>query len=58
MAAVKQEDSYVLGRDVSDSIRLDAQHLLWRMHLGYLLHPDIPITKGMKIAELGTGTGC
>lgn len=38
-------------------IRLDAQHLLWRMHLGYILHPQIPITKGMKIAELGTGTG-
>ncbi len=38
-------------------IRLDAQHLLWRMHLGYILHPQIPITKGMKTAELGTGTG-
>ncbi|PVH85198.1 hypothetical protein DL98DRAFT_483677, partial [Cadophora sp. DSE1049] len=54
---MKPEDSYVLGRDASDSIRLDAQHLLWRMHLGYLLHPGIPITRGMKIAERGTGTG-
>ncbi|PMD14435.1 hypothetical protein NA56DRAFT_651001 [Hyaloscypha hepaticicola] len=57
MGSVSQRDRYPLGRDVSDSIRLDAQHLLWRMHLGYILHPQIPITKGMKIAELGTGTG-
>ncbi|KUJ22215.1 uncharacterized protein LY89DRAFT_576533, partial [Mollisia scopiformis] len=38
--------------------RLDAQHLLWKMYLsGYILHPQIPITDGMKIAEIGTGTG-
>jgi len=36
---------------------LDAQHLLWRMYLGHILHPKIPITEGMKIAELGTGNG-
>ncbi|KAE8450973.1 hypothetical protein EG329_005413 [Mollisiaceae sp. DMI_Dod_QoI] len=57
MAAASQEDHYVLGRGVSESIRLDAQHLLWRMYLGYVLQPQIPITNGMKIAELGTGTG-
>jgi hypothetical protein len=27
------------------------------MYLGYILHPQIPVTNGMKIAELGTGTG-
>jgi hypothetical protein len=27
------------------------------MHQGYILHPQIPITNWMKIAELGTGTG-
>ncbi|KAJ5350000.1 hypothetical protein N7541_007727 [Penicillium brevicompactum] len=47
---------YVLGRDISGSIRLDAQHLLWKLHKGYELHPAIPITKDMKIADLGTGT--
>lgn len=36
--------------------RLDAQHLLWKLHKGYELHPAIPITMDMKIAELGTGT--
>jgi hypothetical protein len=36
--------------------RLDAQHLLWKLHRGYELHPHIPVTEYMKIAELGTGT--
>ncbi|CAG7917985.1 unnamed protein product [Penicillium olsonii] len=37
-------------------IRLDAQHLLWKLYRGHDLHPLIPMTDGMKIAELGTGT--
>ncbi|KAJ5686160.1 hypothetical protein N7536_008779 [Penicillium majusculum] len=45
-----QEDGYVLGRAIEDSDRLDAQHLLWKLHTGFELHPDIPI------AELETGT--
>ncbi|CAG8028543.1 unnamed protein product [Penicillium olsonii] len=36
--------------------RLDAQHLLWKLYRGHDLHPLIPMTDGMKIAELGTGT--
>lgn len=36
--------------------RLDAQHLLWKLHRGYELHPDIPVTENMRAAELGTGT--
>ncbi|KAJ5959111.1 uncharacterized protein N7479_006261 [Penicillium vulpinum] len=51
------EDGYVLGRAIEDSVRLDAQHLLWKLHSGFELHPDIPIQEDMKIADLGTGTG-
>jgi len=36
-------------------IRLDAQHLLWKMHKGYELHSVIPIVNHMKVAEIGTG---
>ncbi|PWY84763.1 hypothetical protein BO70DRAFT_334628 [Aspergillus heteromorphus CBS 117.55] len=49
-------DDYVLGRALSDSVRLDAQHLLWKLHTGYTLHPQIPVRADMKVAELGTGT--
>ncbi|KAJ6013220.1 hypothetical protein N7540_007811 [Penicillium herquei] len=48
---------YVLGRDLYASMRLDAQHLLWKLYNGYTLNPEIPITEDMKIAEIGTGTG-
>ncbi|RTE84019.1 hypothetical protein BHE90_001457 [Fusarium euwallaceae] len=47
MAHDQADDDYVLGRDISDSIRhdcflLDAQHLLWKLHNRYTLHPAIP----------------
>ncbi|PHH84302.1 hypothetical protein CDD83_2175 [Cordyceps sp. RAO-2017] len=51
------DDSYVLDRGLNESIRLDAQHLLWSMHLGYSLHPLIDVRDGMQIADLGCGTG-
>ncbi|KAI9035793.1 class I SAM-dependent methyltransferase [Aspergillus affinis] len=54
---MSQLDDYVLGRGLVDSVRLDAQHLLWKLHQGFELHPGIPITNHMKIAEIGTGTG-
>ncbi|KAF5979421.1 methyltransferase [Fusarium coicis] len=57
MPDIDSSDEYVLGRDISGSIRLDAQHLLWRLHTGYTLHPAIPRSSKMKIAEVGTGTG-
>jgi protein-L-isoaspartate O-methyltransferase len=41
----------------NQSLRLDAQHLLWKLHNGYELNPRIPISPNMKIAEIGTGTG-
>ncbi|KAL5359074.1 hypothetical protein BJX96DRAFT_183536 [Aspergillus floccosus] len=50
------EDSYVLRRDIVDSVRLDAQHLMWKLHKGYVLHPLIPVTERMKIAEIGSET--
>ncbi|KAF5855631.1 hypothetical protein ETB97_008854 [Aspergillus alliaceus] len=56
MASTSDPDDYVLGRGINDSIRLEAQHLLWKLHKGYDLHPHIPIKRDMKIAELGTGT--
>jgi hypothetical protein len=37
--------------------RLDAQHLLWKLHNRYTLHPAISKSDHMKIAEVGTGTG-
>ncbi|KAJ5919133.1 hypothetical protein N7466_010076 [Penicillium verhagenii] len=50
-------DDYLLGRDLYGSMRLDAQHLLWKLYKGYNLHPAISATEDMKIAEIGTGTG-
>ncbi|KAE8389726.1 hypothetical protein BDV23DRAFT_172905 [Aspergillus alliaceus] len=49
-------DGYILGRSVSESVRLHAQHLLWKLRNGYELNPQIPITDATKIAELGTRT--
>ncbi|KAL6714379.1 hypothetical protein ACLMJK_007802 [Lecanora helva] len=37
--------------------RLNAQHLLWKEQLGYVVHPRIPIKEKMMIADVGTGTG-
>ncbi|RSL47471.1 hypothetical protein CEP54_013385 [Fusarium duplospermum] len=45
MAHGQAEDDYILGRDIADSIRhglFDAQHLLWKLHNRYTLHPAIP----------------
>jgi hypothetical protein len=36
---------------------LDAQHLLWKLFNGYTMNPKIPVYPGMRIAEIGTGTG-
>ncbi|KAE8412670.1 hypothetical protein BDV36DRAFT_287667 [Aspergillus pseudocaelatus] len=49
-----ESDNYPLGRDIFHSGR-SVQHLLWRLHTGYILHPRIPVTDDMRIAELGTG---
>ncbi|PWY64968.1 hypothetical protein BO94DRAFT_591471 [Aspergillus sclerotioniger CBS 115572] len=49
--------TYLLLRDRVEAIRLESQHLLWQLHTGYLLHPDIPLQDGMAIADIGAGTG-
>ncbi|KAK8007317.1 Secreted hydrolase-like protein [Apiospora arundinis] len=58
MEPTDSSTDYVLGRDPNASIRLDAQHLLWRMHRGHILDPMIQVREDMAIAELGCGTGC
>ncbi|PYI18912.1 hypothetical protein BO99DRAFT_334208, partial [Aspergillus violaceofuscus CBS 115571] len=39
------------------SARLNEQQLLWRLQTGHILSPLIPRRSGMRIADLGTGTG-
>ncbi|KAM0330206.1 hypothetical protein ACHAQA_004380 [Verticillium albo-atrum] len=56
MGSISTGDDYVLGRGIRESIRLDAQHLLWKLYLGYTLHPKVGRSESLKIAEIGTGT--
>ncbi|KAJ5731187.1 uncharacterized protein N7483_005695 [Penicillium malachiteum] len=49
--------TYLLKRDQIEAIRLGSRHLLWQLHLKHLLHPEIPTTDGMVIADIGAGTG-
>ena len=49
--------AYPLNRDLLASARLNLQHHLWIMSLGYLLHPSIPLNESTRIAEIGCGTG-
>ncbi|KAI4265718.1 MAG: hypothetical protein L6R38_009222 [Xanthoria sp. 2 TBL-2021] len=42
------------------SIRLASQHLLWKNHLGFLLHPTVALDvqpETFQVAEIGTRTG-
>ncbi|KAI1486253.1 hypothetical protein F5X96DRAFT_256518 [Biscogniauxia mediterranea] len=49
---------YPLTRDFVDFNRLNLQHYLWKEIFGYNIHPRIPYnTGGLKIADVGTGTG-
>ncbi|KAL7811405.1 S-adenosyl-L-methionine-dependent methyltransferase [Trichoderma gracile] len=52
-----QSDDYVLGRSYSEGLRLETQHLMFRIHNGSTIDPKIPITSTSKIADVGTGTG-
>ncbi|MCJ1470707.1 hypothetical protein MMC07_009354 [Pseudocyphellaria aurata] len=50
-------DGYVLNRDYAASTRLNCQFFLWKMELGFNLHPSIPVlSTGCRVADLGTGT--
>ncbi|KIM93704.1 hypothetical protein OIDMADRAFT_46112 [Oidiodendron maius Zn] len=57
MSNGNSSNEYILGRGISESVRLYGQHLLWKLHQGYLLHPSITRTENMKIADIGSGTG-
>lgn len=37
---MENKDTYLLARGVHSSIRLTAQHLLWKDHIGWNLHPS------------------
>ncbi|RAK80300.1 S-adenosyl-L-methionine-dependent methyltransferase [Aspergillus fijiensis CBS 313.89] len=39
------------------SIRLNEQHLLWKLQTGHVLSPLVPRRPGLRVADLGTGTG-
>ncbi|PIA94796.1 hypothetical protein CB0940_08190 [Cercospora beticola] len=58
MDTVDADDSYALMRDYKASSRLLGQHHLWKMELGYLIHPSIPVPAQPRIADVATGNGC
>ncbi|KAI4227388.1 MAG: hypothetical protein L6R36_002468 [Xanthoria steineri] len=35
------ESSYALGRDYTTTTRINSQHLLWKLELGWSLHPSL-----------------
>ncbi len=42
------------------AFRMASQHLLWKNHLGFLLHPNVALNvqpETFKVAEIGTRTG-
>jgi len=52
-------DTYGLTRDAKESLRLNAQHVVWKTNIGSLLHPKIAksIPRDARIGDVGTGTG-
>ncbi|KAL8722224.1 MAG: hypothetical protein Q9225_001269 [Loekoesia sp. 1 TL-2023] len=50
-------NEYVLDRGYIAALRLNAQHLLWKEQLGYVIHPKVSIIENMKVADVGAGTG-
>ncbi|KAJ0299082.1 uncharacterized protein N0V96_007059 [Colletotrichum fioriniae] len=58
-----REGQYVLPNDDQEQERLDLQHHIWRLLLGGQLYtaplpaPEDPAASGMRILDLGTGTG-
>ncbi|KAJ5919108.1 hypothetical protein N7466_010051 [Penicillium verhagenii] len=50
-------NTYLLKRNRAEATRLGSQHLLWKLHMKHVLHPDIPIKENMAIADIGAGTG-
>ncbi|MCJ1445375.1 MAG: hypothetical protein MMC23_005880 [Stictis urceolatum] len=58
MSSPSTGDGYRLMRDASASIRLNAQHYLWKQICGFNIHPQIPLPKEkeLKVADIGVGT--
>ncbi|KAL8915821.1 MAG: hypothetical protein Q9172_006634 [Xanthocarpia lactea] len=53
-----EEKEYIFKRDFRSSMRLNFNHYLMREVVGYLTHPDLPITRpDLRVADIGTGTG-
>jgi hypothetical protein len=49
-------DNYILGRSHASSSRLNLSHFLWKQVLGFNIHPRIPTTGALQIADIATGT--
>ncbi|KAL3440952.1 hypothetical protein BJX65DRAFT_314283 [Aspergillus insuetus] len=50
-------EEYLIGTNHDASARLNLQHYWATLTCGYLLHPDIPVSKNARIADIATGTG-
>ncbi|PYI34929.1 S-adenosyl-L-methionine-dependent methyltransferase [Aspergillus indologenus CBS 114.80] len=57
MGPVSALDGYILDRTMYESVRLNEQHLLWKLQTGHVLSPLVPHRPGIRVADLGTGTG-
>ncbi|KAL6414065.1 uncharacterized protein AUP68_00579 [Ilyonectria robusta] len=58
MAESQDQDPDLCPRIEEIPERLDEQHLFTTKILGFLIHPNIPITSPtLKVADIGTGTG-
>ncbi|KAL2811275.1 S-adenosyl-L-methionine-dependent methyltransferase [Aspergillus granulosus] len=56
MAPVR-EGEYMIQTNGQSSARLNFQHFWVEECLGYLLHPNIPVSDNAKVADIATGTG-
>lgn len=55
-----KNDTHILKRDFTASLRLNCQHYIWLQELGYHIHPSITVSslgESPRIADVATGTG-
>ncbi|KAI1737630.1 S-adenosyl-L-methionine-dependent methyltransferase [Xylaria scruposa] len=57
MAELQNPDLDMYPRIEEIPERLDEQHFFTTKTLGFLIHPNIPTSSAVKIADIGTGTG-
>ncbi|PQE31078.1 umta methyltransferase family protein [Rutstroemia sp. NJR-2017a WRK4] len=55
--ATASKDDYPLERSFLGASRLYFTHWLWDKLLGHLLHPSIPRTNDMRVADIACGSG-